>query len=328
MSHVTSRRRFFGLIFTLCGGGSLAMTPRAGEAARAPRRRPRRFRRPRERKAWVDGKGMCVFPFAADRRPGTADAFADAMARGYRRSLKLPADAKIVETTGGDTYPLVDAIRVDFCDAVVDTGKEGRKPSEKYLTVHALDAGRLEVLGHRVAVEDARVNIQMTADDARLVFARDEQGRPLLVLHDAKDGRMTLEVTLADVEKLLLAAARKGARHYGLSVNGTRLKLAVEDGRTVRVDLKLFTRVGIAPAGLRFRARLDIDERLDGTLSRLSCTGDQILGPLISGLIAPFLNKYNGVTRPLMNFPATEMRLRDIRITADRAVRVTADFGS
>ena len=316
MPLITSRRRLFGLL------AAVACFPRAALA-----KRPRQFQKPKEREAWIDGKGMCVFPFADERLPRTADAFAASMDRGYRRSLTLPEDHAIVETAGG-TYPIVDRIRIDFCNAVVDPNKEGRKPSDKHLAVHALDAARLEVLGHQMSVEGARVSIDMTATDARLLFTRDKRKRPLLVLGDATDGRMSLETSLDDVERLLLAAARKGAGRYGLRVDRTRLRMTVEDGRSVRVDLKLFTRVGFVPAGLRFRARLDIDDRLDGTLSGLSCKGDEVLGPLVSGLIQPFLKKYNGKTRPLMNFPSTDMRLRDIHITADQTVRVTADFGS
>ena len=48
----------------------------------------------------------------------------------------------------------------------------------------------------------------------------------------------------------------------------------------------------------------------------------------MSGLIRPFLAKHNGETRPLMNFPATDMRLRGIDIAADRSLRVKADFGN
>ena len=102
----------------------------------------------------------------------------------------------------------------------------------------------------------------------------------------------------------------------------------VQDGRTVRVDLKLSTRFAFAPAGLHFRARLDIDDDLRGRLSELSCTGDEVLGPLISGLIQPFLAKYNGKTRPLMTFPKTGMRLQGVEIVADERVRLTANFGS
>lgn len=324
MPLITSRRGFFALL------GAVALLPRGASARPRRRRRVRqrpRFGPPVERKAWIDGKSMCVFPFAADRRPRTAEAFAAAMDRGYRRSLTLPEDRAIVRTSGG-TYPIVESIRIDFCDAVVDPHKETRRPSDKHLALHALDAGRLEVLGQRMNVEGATIHIGMTATDARLLFTRDNKDRPLLVLEDAKNGQMTFETSAADVERLLLAAARKGAGAYGLRVDRTRLKMTVEGNRTVRVDLRLATRVGFVPAGLRFRARIDIDDHLDATLSELRCTGDQVLGPLVSGLIQPFLKKYNGKTRPLMNFPATGMRLRDIHITSDQAVRVTADFGS
>lgn len=327
MPLVTSRRRFFALL----SAAAVALLPRAGLAR--PRRKKRRRQQlpkygpPKERKAWIDGKGMCVFPFDADRRPKTAEAFAAAMDQGYRRSLALPEDHPIVQTSGG-TYPDVESIRIDFCDAVVDAHKESRRPSDKHLALHALDAGRLEVLGHRMSVEGATVSIGLEATRATLLFTRDKKDRPLLVLNDAKNGRMTFETSSRDVERLLLAAARKGAGAYGLSVDATRLKMTVDDGRTVRIDLKLSARVGFVPAGLRFRARVDIDDRLDARMTQLSCTGDEILGPLISGLIQPFLKKYEGKTRPLMNFPATAMRLRDIHIDADQTIRVSAEFGS
>ena len=102
----------------------------------------------------------------------------------------------------------------------------------------------------------------------------------------------------------------------------------VLDGRTIRVHLKLSTRVGFIPAGLHFRARMDIDDNLNGRLSELSCTGDEALGPLIGGLIQPFIEKYNGTTRPLMNFPATNIRLRGVEIVAEQTIRVSAAFGS
>ena len=193
---------------------------------------------------------------------------------------------------------------------------------------HALDAGKVELLGQRMSVDGATVNLDISATDAKLMFTRDKEGKSLLMLGGAKSGRMSCEMTLDDVERLLLAAARKGGRPYGLRVDRTRLKMNVEDGRTVRVDLKLFTRFGFTPAGLRFRARLDIDDNLQGRLSELKCSGDDVLGPLISGLIQPFLARYNGKTRPLMNFPKTDMRLQGVEIVADERVRLTADFGS
>ena len=188
---------------------------------------------------------------------------------------------------------------------------------------------RFEFLARGLSLDDARVDIDLTAQDARLLFTRDKDGKPLLVMGDAKAGRMSVESSLDDVEHLLLARAKKGAAAYGLAVDRASLRLKVENERSIRVHLKLSTRVGrVIPAGLHFRARMDIDENLNGRLSGMSCTGDDVLGPLISGLIHPFIKKYNGTTRPLMNFPKTDMRLRDVQIVSGDTIRLSADFGS
>jgi hypothetical protein len=305
---------------------ALGVVAHAADVSARPAK-PAKPKPPAEEKAWIDGKGLCLFPFAADRLPDNSGDFAAAMELGYRKALKLPDDANIVVAEGG-TYPNVDSLKIDVCDAVIPPDKKSRKPSERQVVTHALDAGKVELLGQRMSVDGATVNLDITATDAKLLFTRDKSGKALLMLGGAKAGRMRCEMTLDDVEQLLLAAARKGGRPYGLRVERTRLKMNVEDGRIVRVDLKLFTRFGFTPAGLRFRARLDIDDHLQGRLSELSCSGDDVLGPLISGLIQPFLAKYNGKTRPLMNFPKTDMRLQGVEIVADERVRLTADFGS
>jgi hypothetical protein len=313
--------------FVAALGSLLLLLTSATQAATAARPHAK-AEKPKEPKAWVNGKGMCVFPFAAEDLPDNAGDFAAAMSRGYRKAIKLPDDSSVVTAEGG-VYPKVDSLKIDVCDAVIDPERKARKPSDRKPTAPALDAAHFEMLGHRMSVERAIVNMDLTATDARLLLAQDDKGKPLLVLGGAKNGRMSMEVTLDDVERLLLVAARKGGRSYGLAVDRARLDITVDEtGHVVRVDLKLSTRLGPVPAGLRLRARLDIDDKLNGKLSELAVTGDDVLGPLMSGLIRPFLAKYNGTTRPLMNFPATEMRLRGIEIAADRSIRVKADFGN
>ena len=65
------------------------------------------------------------------------------------------------------------------------------------------------------------------------------------------------------------------------------------------------------------------------TLSGLTCSGDNVLGPLISGIIRPGLKKHEGQTRPLVKFPLGTMHLRDAQIsTVNETVKLTATFGS
>jgi hypothetical protein len=65
---------------------------------------------------------------------------------------------------------------------------------------------------------------------------------------------------------------------------------------------------------------------MNAQLTDLKCDGDQVLGPIIVGLLRPFLSKYNGKTRPLIAFATPTLHLRDVSITADNAVHLTASF--
>jgi len=111
-------------------------------------------------------------------------------------------------------------------------------------------------------------------------------------------------------------------------VDRTKLKLDIEGSRTIRVDLKIDTRVGFLPAGLRFRARVDIDDQLNGKMTRLSCEGDQLLGPIVSSIIDPLLRKYEGKTRPLVGFDWGQMTLRDVKMDTTDAFKLEARFGT
>ena len=168
----------------------------------------------------------------------------------------------------------------------------------------------------------------MSVTDAKLDVRRDRRGRPMLTLVDAKDGTLRLEVAKEDIDRLLLFAARKMAGSLGVSIDKTDLKLDVVESRVIKMDLKLNTRLGFLPAGLRFKARIDIDDRLDGTITRLNCEGDQLLGPLISAVVNPVLAKYEGQKKPLVGFEWGDMRLRDVTMASGESFRLEARFGS
>ena len=105
------------------------------------------------------------------------------------------------------------------------------------------------------------------------------------------------------------------------------LSMDVEDN-TIKADLKVDTRLGFLPAGLRFKARVDIDDRLNGRITRLSCSGDQLLGPIISAIIDPALAKYEGKVKPLVGFEIGNMTLKDLQLASGESFRVDVKFGT
>lgn len=309
-----------------------AITVAVGASAEANLLRKSRKEREEAAKPWVNAKGLCVFQFPADDLPPTADGFAAALAEGCRKGASLPEDSQVVQIEGAEGYPAVRSLQINLSDAKVDLkskkDKDRTRPPDRWVPEGAVGASHFELAGHRIAVEESMLSVGVTASDVRLDYTRDRKGKPLLMLAAAKDGELLFEMTHGDLELLLLAMFRQHAGKFGLAVNRTRLRLRSDGGRSVWAELKVNTTFAGVPADLKFRARLDVDDRLNGRLSDLSCTGDKALGPLISGVIEPALRKYDGKERPLVAFPQGRVRLHDLKIDTDEVVRVSAKFGS
>ena len=280
-------------------------------------------------KPWIAAKSLCMLPMA--RPPQSADpaALAEVIEAGWKARLEVPRGAQVVHIHPGPRAGSYDSITIDLSDARVDPERKQKVPKPQRRSQGWVTAERLEFFAHPLVLDRAKVKIDITAADATLDVRRNRRdGKPLLTLTDAREGTLSLEVKRRDMDWLLLHALRSAAGRFGVAVDRTKLKLDVVGDRTITVDLKVDTRVALLPAGFRFRARVDLDDRLNGTMTHLSCEGDQLLGPIISTFIQPAIKKYEGQTRPIVAFDWGKMKLRDVDIRVEETVRVTAKFGS
>jgi hypothetical protein len=210
----------------------------------------------------------------------------------------------------------------------VEADGKNKKLKPRGPTLRTLSVDRFEFVAQPLLVERSRFLINMTATDATLDVRRDKKGRSMVTLTNARDGALTLEVPKKDVDTLMLDVGRKMAGPYGVAIDGTKLNLNVEDN-VIRADLKVNTRLGgLLPAGLRFRARVDIDDQLNGRITRLSCSGDQLLGPVISSIINPALEKYEGKVKPLVGFELGDMTLKDMKVASGESFKIDIKFGT
>lgn len=305
-------------------------------AASAPlHARPARGEKPD--KTWINAGGWCVIPLDAQRMPKSTASLAAAIDAAYRASIEFPADSPVAEAQG-DMADRLESLRVNLSDAVLpppaprDKDKPAAKPPEDFLPAGRVKVKEFKLQGHRMTCGPATFNFDLSADDAQFDFAHDSLGAPLLIMTAARAGELSFEVSVEDLEALILASFKQEAGRFGLAVNGASLTMRTEvdenGGRTLRTKLHLRTAFAGVPAGLNFGARLDIDRALNGRLSRLSCNGDDILGPLISGLIQPALKKYDDKTRPLVRFPKDRIHLRDVKIEAGESLRFHITFGA
>jgi hypothetical protein len=225
------------------------------------------------------------------------------------------------------SYPELAAIRVSL-----DGANAGERPpacpAPPVGTVEpALQVAYLEISGRPILVQRAKVELSCIARDVQLGQGRDKEGNVLLLLQCAAEGNVTVAVTLADLEALVLAGARAEAGKQGVTVESVRIELRSRSARVLDVVVQVRARKVFLNAAVRISGSMAIDEQLNARLSSLECAGEGTLGTLACGFIAPHLQRFNGRELSLMALALGEVRLRDVRIAADRELRITAEFG-
>jgi hypothetical protein len=313
---IISRRPHLAVVcltlLLLCGG--CASKPKA--------------RRPKPPKPWIGIRSLIIFPMAPATTHAEPQAVADAMTAGWKkRLLSVPEGAELVQVRGAAHGNAIETMSINLSNVRVEADSKKQKLKPRGAPLRTLSVQNFEFVAQPLLVERSRFLINMTATDATLDVRRDKQGRSMVTLTNARDGALTLEVPKKDIDTLMLDVGRKMAGPYGVSIDKTKLKLDIA-GRTIKADLKVDTRLGFLPAGLRFNARVDIDDQLNGRITRLSCSGDQLLGPIISSIIDPALQKYEGKVKPLVGFEMGEMALKDMTLESGDAFKIDVKFGT
>src|SRR3954468_12675800 len=130
-----------------------------------------------------------MFPLAGSEFPTSGETLAKSIRDALADVFTLPKGDATVRAEGG-TYPAIDRLRIDLDGATVRTKTPPRKPKATAGRQPGVTVGRLDVQGHPIRYEQSAVDLDLTAADVRLDYARDDAGRPLLVLAAAGDGRV------------------------------------------------------------------------------------------------------------------------------------------
>lgn len=278
-------------------------------------------------KAWFDARNVCIFPLSPGELPTSRQELNDSMVSAWQNAIALPDPSRIVQINGG-RYPAVDSLRIDLSDGKMETGKKTEKIRPDNKPKSRLGVGRFDFVCQPLLCADAKLNVNLSAESVRLDLEHDKQGHPIILLADAQNGTLHFDATSDDLERVVLATAREAAGPYGVEIVSDSVKIEAKTPRSVSLTLHISTRVALIPAGMTFRAHVDIDDAMNAKLTGLKIDGDEALGPLIVGLLRPGLAKYEGKSRPLISFPSHEMRLHDVQVTVDDSVHLTAAFGN
>jgi hypothetical protein len=265
-----------------------------------------------------------MFPLSCKAFPPDAKALRAALEEGLCRVVTPAGPMVALEEK---MYPELAAIRVSL-----DGAKAGERPPARPAppvgaVEPALQVAHLEISGRPMLVQRTKVELSCIARDVQLGQARDKEGNVLLLLQGAAEGNVAVAVALADLEALVLAGAKVEAGKQGVTVEDVRIELRSRSDRALDVVVQVRARKLFLSAAVRISGSMAIDEQLNARLSGLECAGEGTLGTLACGFIAPHLERFNGRELSLIALPLGELKLRDVRIAADRGLRITAKFG-
>lgn len=278
-------------------------------------------------KAWIDARSVCIFPLGAGKLPSSQDELNTSLTHGWEGKLRVPDASRLVQIEG-TSYPALDSLRIDLSDSTLPNSTKSEKVKPTLRVQQRVGVNHFELVGQPLLCNSAKLNVNVSAADAHLDLERDRHGKPIMLLSDAKEASLQFDATKEDLERVLLSMAREAGAPYGLTILRTDLKLTAETEHSVSAELHLLVKFAFVPAGMTFKAHVDVDDAMNARLTGLRCDGDEALGPLIVGLLRPGLAKYEGKTRPLISFPSPTMHLHAVQVQIDDAVHLHAAFGN
>ena len=268
-----------------------------------------------------------MFPLAGKDFPTTADDLATAIRDALETVFTLPKKTAGVSVDGGK-FPDLKSVTLDLDGAAVSATKPPPKPVGVGKRKPGVTVDKLEISGHPIKYEKAKLDLDVSAKGLTFDFDRDKKGNPLLVLTDAKDGKVQAKISKADLQSVLLEAATLAAKQQGVAIQDLQLDLKQLGPRSVSASARVKAKKMMMSGVVNVKGQLDIDDELNATASGLECTGEGMIGGAAAGFLQKKIASYNGTQIPLMAFSLGDVTLRDLKIKLDSSLQVTAAFGS
>jgi hypothetical protein len=268
-----------------------------------------------------------MFPLAGNEFPTSAAELSSAIEDAIGQTFSLRTNGRCVAIKGAEDFPHLEHVRIDLSGARLSSTEPPPKPLGVGKRKPGITVDRLEVEGHPIHYEQAKLDFDFHATDLRLDFDRDKQGRPLLVLADAKDGAVDAKIKKKDLEAVLLAAATLAAKEQGVTVKELELDLRSTGARSVAADVRIKAKKMMMTSVLHVAGAAGVDDELNATLSGLTCTGEGLIGGAAAAFLQKHLKQYDGRKIPMMALSLGDLALRDLEIDINGTVHVSAAFG-
>lgn len=266
-----------------------------------------------------------MFPLAGKTFPESSEALARSIEDALGEVFNLPKKS-VVNVTDGK-YPRLKSVRINLSGASVSATEPPPKPRPSGKREDGPRVDKLEITAQPVKYEKTQLNLKVSGTGLQFDFARDKKGHPLLVLTDAEDGKVEAKISKADLETLARAAAEMAAEQQGIRIQDLDLDLRSDGPRSVALEVRIKAKKLMVSGTLIITGRLDVDDDLNATVSKLNAEGEGMVGTAAAALVQKKIKSYNGMEIPLMAFSLGDVALRDLKISVKKDVSVSAVFG-
>ena len=267
-----------------------------------------------------------MFPLAGSTYPTTADALATSLRTALSEFFEFPNPSAVIRIEGG-SWPSFERFIVDMTDATLKVNQPPPKPVQQGERSPGVFANELQVVGHPIRYQESRLDLDFAAKRVKADFARQANGQPMLVISDADEGHVAVQITKADLQAALMAAAGAAAKPHGVAIQDMQLNLNADGPRSVAGDLRVKAKKMVMSGVVHLRGKADIDDQLVATLSNLACGGEGMIGGMAAAMVNTKLKTFEGKRIALSALALGDVKLRDVKISTTDAISVTAQFG-
>src|SRR5215203_5684125 len=142
-----------------------------------------------------------MFPLAGKSFPTSAGELADALTTALAGIFTLPSEDS-VQLQGGK-FPAIKTVSIDLDGATIAANKPPPKPIGTGKRAPGPRVDKLDLSAQPIQYEQAKLNLKLSASGLKFDFDRDKKGNPLLVLTEAKGGKVDARISKDDIEALL-----------------------------------------------------------------------------------------------------------------------------
>lgn len=268
-----------------------------------------------------------MFPLSISELPSNALELAQALERGLGTVLAPPTGREVV-VLEGEKFPELETLKVDVTGARV-LEESLQAPRSLRDPRPAVSVERFHLVALPVLLRATPLRLELAATQMRFDYLRDDRDRLYLAPSTrggggGGEGWVRVEVGRSDLEALLMSVLEPIASANGIGLEDTRVELTAEEGNTVRVQVSATGKKLFVKARVHVHGRLRVDEELTATVDGLRCDGEGMLGEMAERLIQPRLAQFNGARVPLAGFAPGGLRLRELDVTTDDGIQVTA----